>query len=240
MKVLTIDIETVPRFDLPEACVPKFDIGSVKYGNLKDPVKRKALEEKEEAKFNAKLNKKMSTDPTLAQMCTFVGMVHDTDTDDIIEETSLQVCGDDHDDYELAADGWALLQKCYRARIPLVTFNGQGFDLQVMYFRAMAQDVPVDKHMYDRFMLRYKNPYHYDLMQILANWDRTKWKGLDFYLNLFGLGSKGGMSGADVYPAYMAGEYEKIKTYCRHDVTETYKLFARLVPWIGFTVEDMK
>ena len=86
--------------------------------------------------------------------------------------------------------------------------------------------------------MRYKNTFHYDLMQLFAGWDRNRWKSLDFYLNLFGVGSKGGMSGADVYPAYKSGEFDKIKTYCESDVLRTCELFSRVWHWFYVKIED--
>ena len=241
MRILGFDLETLPNLSIPENCKPIFDESDIKLGNLKDPVKIAAKMEEERALFDQKLCKKMSTDPTLCQLCTFVGIIYDTDSGESIEEVAVQVTAeDDNDDYLAVTDGWKFIARAYQERIPLVSFNGIGFDLPVMFFRAMLQDVPVDGFMYNRLLMKYKNQFHYDLMQILAGWDRTRWNKLEYYLQLFGLGSKEGMSGADVYPAYMAGEFNKIKEYCRNDVLETCKLFARVAPWIYFQLEGGK
>ena len=232
MRILTFDCETIPRMDIPESCRPQFDESEVKTGNAGTEKAREKIE-KERAIFEEKLVKIMSVDPALCQLCTFSGIIYETDEGgDIIEEKTIQLTAEDeHDDLEIIATAWAMIHKAYQERIPLVSFNGIGFDLPVLLFRAVVQDIPVDKVMYDRLTMKYRNQYHYDLMQVLSGWDRQRWNKLEFYLNLFGLGTKGGMSGDKVYPAYMAGDYETIKAYCRNDVLETCMLFARVAPW---------
>lgn len=235
MDIATIDIETIPCQNIPNECIPKFDSESVKYGNLKDPVKRQAKEEEERAAFQDGLTKKMSTTPTLAQLCTFVGIKYDTDKDKILEKVSIQVTkAYEADDLDAVSDGWDFIRKMYNERTPLVSFNGIGFDLPIMWHRAIAQDVPVDSFMYQRLTPRYGGPFHYDLLGILAGWTLDKMRGhnLDFFLNLFGIGSKGDMDGSKVYEAWQLGEYEKIQQYCESDVLQTCKLFQRVEAWI--------
>uniref|UniRef100_A0A6M3LDD6 Putative DNA polymerase n=1 Tax=viral metagenome TaxID=1070528 RepID=A0A6M3LDD6_9ZZZZ len=240
MRILGFDIETIPNQSIPESLKPQFNPDDIKTGNA-GPEKAMEKIEKERVIFEQKLSKTMSTDPTLCQLCTFVGIIYDTDSGKSIEEIIVQVTAEDeNDDYLAVTDGWKFIARAYHERIPLVSFNGIGFDLPIMFFRAMLQDVPVDGFMYNRLMMKYKNQYHYDLMQILAGWDKQRWNKLEYYLQLFGLGSKEGMSGADVYPAYMAGEFDKIRDYCRNDVLETCKLFARVAPWIYFQLEGGK
>jgi len=240
MKIMGFDLESLPNLSIPESLKPQFDPDGIKTGNAGH---EKAMEkiEKERAIFEQKLSKTMSTDPTLCQLCTFVGIIYDTDTGESVEEVTVQVTADeDDDDYLAVVDGWKFISKAYHERIPLVSFNGIGFDLPVMLFRAMLQDVPLDGFMYNRLVMKYKNQFHYDLMQILAGWDKQRWNKLEYYLQLFGIGSKEGMSGADVYPAYMAGEYSKILEYCRNDVLETCKLFTRVSPWFYFQLDGGK
>lgn len=238
MRILTIDCETIPNMSIPESCRPTFDPDSIKLGNLKDPIKIEAKLAEEREAFEGKLCKTMSTDPALCQVCTFVGIEFDTDAMEPVSEVAMQLTAEDeNDDLEIITNAWNQIHKAYQERIPLVTFNGIGFDLPVLLFRAICQDVPVDRVMYDRLTMKYKNQFHYDLMQALAGWDKQRWNKLEFYLNLFGIGTKGGMDGSQVYSAYMVGEYDKIKSYCRNDVMATSKLFARVAPWYYFELE---
>ena len=233
MKFYAFDIETIPNQMIPAECIPKFDPESVKHGNTKDPEKRKAKEDEERAKFEDGLTKTMSLDPAMCSVCTFAGILFDTEGSGPAEVHAYQLTEEDeHVDLEVVSGALDRLKMAYNERLPIVSFNGIAFDLPVLQFRAIAQDIPVDPQMIHRLTRKYTNDYHFDLMQILAGWDRQKWHGQDFYLRLFGVGSKSGMDGSQVYPAYQAGEYEKIKQYCIEDATGLARLFARVYPWI--------
>ncbi len=233
MKILAIDTETIPNQSLPENF--GFDPDTVKVGNMKDPAKIQVkLDEAKE-----KHSKTMSLDPAMCQLCTFCGITYDTETHKIINEVTLQVVeADKHDDLELVSTGWNTILMAHQERMPIISFNGIQFDLPVMLFRAIAQDVPVSPITYKYLTQKYNNKHHYDVMQILAGWDRQKWHKQDFYLNIFKLGSKDGFDGSMVYPTYQSGEYETIKQYCRNDVLTLCKLFTRVEPWFKVEIEE--
>lgn len=229
MDFFAIDIETIPNQLIQDSCLPQFDPESVKHGNTKDPDKRKAKEDEERAKFEQSKAKTMSLDPAYCSVCTFAG-VWDSDAEN--KGMGFQMTEQDgHDDYEVVLQAVEMIHAAYLKRIPIVTFNGTSFDLPVLQFRAMAQDVPVDPLMFQKLTRKYSNDHHFDLMQILAGWDRQRWHGQNFYLRLFGIGSKGDMDGSKVFDAYKAGEYEKIRQYCIQDAVDLSKLFSRVQPW---------
>lgn len=233
MIILGLDIETIPNQLIPKSCVPAFDPDEVKLGNTKDPMKVTQKINSEKEKFNQSLTKQMSLDPALCQLCTFVGVKYDTDEGEIISETIIQLTEDDeHDDLDAVTEAWGCIHSNYNERVPVVSFNGWSFDLPVLSMRAFLQDVSIERGMFDRLMMRYNNQYHYDLMQILANWDRQRWHSQDFYFRLFGLGDKSDFDGSMVFEAYQNGEYERIKTYCRNEVVLMCELFERVEPWI--------
>ena len=230
MDFIAFDLETIPNQLLPEGCKPEFDPESVKYGNTKDPVKMQAKEDAEREKFNDALSKKMSLDPSLCSVCTF-GMAKKTGEEFFVN--AYQLTGDDEDDdFEAISLAINTITDAYRERIPLISFNGLGFDLPVLFFRAIAQDIPIDSEMWRQINRRYANPHHYDLMQILAGWDKQRWKGQDFYAKLFGFDGKGDFDGSMVWPAYQAGDFETIEDYCKKDVIMLSKIFDRVEPWI--------
>ena len=214
-----IDIETIPSQSLPDSVKPEFDPDTVKIGNIKDVLKIDEKINAAEQEFNNALDKKMSLDPDLCEVVCFG--VKSSDNEWIYG----------HDQPCLVSDAWDVIKKAYLDHIPLVSFNGIAFDLPVLWHQAMCLTIPVDAQMYSDLTKKYDNPYHYDLMQILGGWDRTKWKSLDFYLKLFGIGEKSG-DGSEIYGWWKVREYEKIKEHCENDVKMTGQLFERLMPWI--------
>lgn len=219
IKFAVFDIETIPGQSLPQDLIPQFDPDSVKVGNIKDQVKIDEKIETAQKEFEEGLSKKMSLDPDLCEVVCFV-----------CQNEKVFSFPPPHDE-QFITNAWWLIERAYHDHIPLVSYNGIGFDLPVLLHSAMKLDIPVSPQMYSDLTKKYDNRYHYDLMQILAGWDKTKWKSLDFYLKLFGIGEKSG-DGSQVYDMWKVGEYDKVKAYCEQDVAMTAKLFERLEPWI--------
>lgn len=234
MKICAFDIETIPDRNLPVECIPVFDPESVKYGNLKDPIKRAAKAEEERAAFENGKIKTMSVDPDMLEICTFVAFLYDTKSDEIIEKCSIQITDKDENDYDAVREGWRFIQKCYYNQAPIVSYNGINFDFPAMRSRAMVLDISINYNLYAKFMKQWEgNKEHYDLMKVLLNFNTRTYQKLDFYLKRFKIGAKTeGMGGDKVYGAFQAGEFEKIQSYCEDDVLSTAKLFARVEPWI--------
>ena len=228
MEICCFDIETIPNQNLPKNVTPQFDPLSVKHGNTKDQAKRDAKEAAERAKFSHSLDKKMSLDPDLCQVACFCGAIYDTTTgvaDQVVytgEPAAITL-------------GWKFIYDAYHKAIPLVSYNGNGFDLPVLLHRSMDLQVPMSRRIYNELTRRYSTKSHYDLMQVLADWDRQKWQPLDFYLNRFGLGGKTG-DGGHVYGMWKEGNIKAIEEYCMSDVLATAALFRRVEPWIVETV----
>jgi len=236
---LAFDTETIPNQLLSPDCIPQFNVEEdTVYGNAVKPEARERAEDRCRIKFNEKLPKKMSTDPALCQLVTFVGIFMDAETKEIQEEHIFQVDADDkHDDLEAVVGGLECIRKAWNNRTPIVTFNGTDFDFPVMRMRAMLQDVPVAPGMYSQLTNRYGSSKHYDLMKILVGMYPEKGKGLEFFLRTFGCGTKGDMDGSWVWPMYQAGKYGKIQDYGYNDVLTLAHLFCRVAPWIKVHVE---
>lgn len=231
MKFATFDIETIPSKDLPKDLIPTFNPDDTKLGNLKDPAKILIKQDEARKEFDSKLTKKMSVDPALCQVCTFVGITYDDSSKKILNKVAVQLGLDDNDEFSVVDAAWDFIRSTYLGNIPLVSYNGIGFDLQVLLMAAIRQDIPdVRAGMYGALTKKWTgNARHYDLMLMLAGWEKNRWKKLGFYLRLFGIGSKTeGMDGSQVYPAFQAGEFKKILDYCEDDVMSTCLLFARV------------
>ena len=223
MKYCVYDIETIPSSTLPEGIKPEFDPESVKLGNTKDAQKVVEKIDKAKAEFNQALDKKMSLDPDLCEVVCFTVYTEDAGSYSYAQNWS--------DTINIISNAWRLIEIAYLDHIPLVSFNGIAFDLPVLWHQAMKLNIPVSPQMYYDLTKRYDNRYHYDLMEILAGWDRSKWKLLDFYFKLFGIGEKIG-EGSEIYGWWQAGLYENIREHCEQDVKLTAKLFERLQDYI--------
>lgn len=230
----TFDIETIPLSNLPDELQPKFDEGAVKLGNLKDRFKIQEKMDEERAKFAATLDKTMSLDPDLCMICAFVGHLSNGDR----KEWKRNIFAPNEEaEHNLLVSAWSWFRDCYKARIPIVGFNSKSSDLPILRRRAMLQDVSVPPALYEALSRRYETKHHVDLMEVLGNRNlfsgKVEYKSLDYYLKRFGIGAKyNGMSGADVYPLFKEGEYQRILEYCQDDVLKTAMLFQRVAPWI--------
>ena len=224
MEIAVFDIETIPAQNLPDGVAPKFDPSTVKHGNTKDPEKRKAKEAQAKAIFYNGLDKTMSLHPDLCEVICFAGIRLDT----VSKTTMSTVLSGEPQTIE---QGWSFITDAYKDFVPLVSYNGIGFDLPVMLHRAMTLNIPVSIRMYNELTKRYLKHQHYDLMQILAGWDRQKWESLDFYLKRFGIGGKTG-DGSQVYKMWKEGKIKDIEDYCKNDAFKTGQLFTRIEPWI--------
>jgi predicted PolB exonuclease-like 3'-5' exonuclease len=96
----------------------------------------------------------------------------------------------------------------------LVSWNGSGFDLPVLNYRALAHGV--------NFHWR-----HIDLMDVLSGYGAGGRGSLDHVAQLLRLPGKLGMSGADVWPSYQRGELAAIRNYCETDALNTYLIYLR-------------
>jgi len=118
----------------------------------------------------------------------------------------------------------------------LVSWNGSGFDLPVLHYRALIHSIAgccywdVGDNNRDFKFNNYISRFHMrhlDLMDVLAGYQNRAWAPLDEIAQLCGLPGKLGMDGSQVYAAYKRGEIEAIRAYCETDVANTYLLFQR-------------
>ena len=122
----------------------------------------------------------------------------------------------------------------------LVSWNGSGFDLPVLHYRALLNRVAAprywemgesnDSDSKDFKWNNYINRYHMrhiDLMDVLAKHNGRANAPLDAMAKLCGFPGKMGMDGSQVWPAYQAGQLEQIRQYCETDVVNTYLVYCR-------------
>ena len=118
----------------------------------------------------------------------------------------------------------------------LVSWNGGGFDLPVLNYRALIHGVEAPQFWdtgddnrdfrFNNYVSRY-HARHCDLMDVLGLYQPRNNAPLDQVAQLAGLPGKIGIGGAGVWEAYQAGELAKIRDYCEADTANTYLLFLR-------------
>lgn len=118
----------------------------------------------------------------------------------------------------------------------LVSWNGAGFDLQVMHYRSLIHGVTASRYWeqgdedrdfrYNNYLSRY-HARHLDLMDLLALFSARANAPLDDLARLCGFPGKLGMDGSQVWPAYRAGRVDEIRAYCETDVANTWLLYCR-------------
>lgn len=116
----------------------------------------------------------------------------------------------------------------------LVSWNGSGFDLPVLHYRAMRHGISAPRYWetgdrdtsfrFNNYLNRF-HARHTDLMDVLAGYQGSARARLDEVAVLLGLPGKMGMSGADVYGAWRDGGIGRIRDYCETDAVNTYLVY---------------
>ncbi|ACR28591.1 3'-5' exonuclease [Burkholderia glumae] len=140
-----------------------------------------------------------------------------------------------------AQDGEAaLIQSFYRTiekyTPQLVSWNGGGFDLPVLHYRALVHGIAAPRYWdmgeddrefkWNNYLSRYHSR-HTDLMDLLALYQPRASAPLDAMARLCGFPGKLGMDGGQVWEAYRDGQIDDIRHYCETDVVNTYLLYCR-------------
>jgi hypothetical protein len=118
----------------------------------------------------------------------------------------------------------------------LISWNGAGFDLPVLHYRAMRHRIQAHRYWemgeedssykWNNYISRY-HWRHIDLMDLLSLYQGRGRVGLDRMSQLLGFPGKLGMSGEGVWEAHLAGRSEDIRNYCETDVINTYLIYLR-------------
>jgi hypothetical protein len=121
-------------------------------------------------------------------------------------------------------------------RPTLVSWNGAGFDLPVLHYRALIHGVVAPRYWdtghferdakWDNYLGRY-HFRHTDLMDVLALYNNRSFAPLDELAQLLGFPGKLGMDGSKVFEAYSEGRIAAIRDYCETDVLNTYLIYLR-------------
>jgi predicted PolB exonuclease-like 3'-5' exonuclease len=118
----------------------------------------------------------------------------------------------------------------------LLSWNGGGFDLPVMHYRALFNGVEASRYWetgdgdqsfkWNNYIARF-HWRHLDLMDVLSGFQARATAKLDEVAQLCGLPGKLGMDGAQVWPAVRDGRIQAVRDYCETDALNTYLLGLR-------------
>jgi predicted PolB exonuclease-like 3'-5' exonuclease len=118
----------------------------------------------------------------------------------------------------------------------LVSWNGSGFDLPVLHYRALLHRITAStywesgENQQSFRWNNYLNRFHYrhlDLMDVIAGYQNKGFAPLDEVASMLGFPGKMGMSGDKVWSQYLAGNLKGIRDYCETDVLNTYCVYLR-------------
>ena len=118
----------------------------------------------------------------------------------------------------------------------LVSWNGGGFDLPVLHYRALKHGIRAPRYWeigdsdrdfkWNNYLSRY-HWRHTDLMDVLANFNNRAFAKLDEIAVMLGFPGKLGMSGDKVWDTYVEGGIKEIRDYCETDVLNTWLVYLR-------------
>lgn len=151
-----------------------------------------------------------------------------------------------HDDGEAK-----LIQDFYRVidryTPQLVSWNGGGFDLPVLNYRALIHGIAGirfwemgddDREFkWNNYLSRY-HTRHLDLMDHLAMYTGRANAPLDDLAKLCGFPGKMGVDGSQVWTLYQEGRLSDIRNYCETDVVNTYLVYCRYLLMRGQLERD--
>ncbi len=120
----------------------------------------------------------------------------------------------------------------------LISFNGRGFDLPMLFVRAMrynlscrsffeTENQSLKKSKWDNYRVRYSEKFHLDLFDVINNYGALRGLNLDILCKASNIPGKFDVSGDNVLELYYQNRLDKIREYCESDVLNTYWLYLK-------------
>ena len=140
-----------------------------------------------------------------------------------------------------------MLRKFFRAfdnteKLPqLISWNGSGFDIPVLIYRAMQYDLSAPwlfeegeriKNMrFDNYVNRF-HTRHLDLMDRFSQYGASRREAMDVVASLYGLPGKTDVDGSMVGDLVAQDKWQTLTVYCESDVMNTWLIYLR---WLRLT-----
>jgi len=118
----------------------------------------------------------------------------------------------------------------------IVSWNGSGFDLPVLHYRALKHGISAPRYWengQDDSSFRFNNylsrfhERHTDLKDVLSAYQARATAPLDEIAVLLGYPGKMGRSGAAVWEQFLDGKLGEIRDYCETDALNTFLVYLR-------------
>jgi len=123
--------------------------------------------------------------------------------------------------------------KIIETRAPqLVSFNGRGFDVPVLKYRAMLHGITCPRWFsegdkWNNYDTRYSPQYHVDLLEVLSDFGASARCSMHEVASAFAVPGKLETAGDDVRGMFEGGEIDAIRHYCETDVCTTLLIYLR-------------
>jgi len=220
MNVLVFNIETIPDVD-----------GGQRINNLH------GLDDKSTAKALFHLRKQQSGSselPLYLQRIASISVVYRGMGDDMDHEVSVRSLGDEN---STEAELLALFFDEIEQRTPtLVSWNGSSFDLPVIHYRALKNNVSATSYWEkgnndnafrdDNYLSRYHDR-HTDLMDVLSSYNESAGAPLNNIALMLGFPGKQELDTAQIWKEYLQGNISTIRHYGEIGVLNNYLVYLR-------------
>ncbi len=121
----------------------------------------------------------------------------------------------------------AFAERLGSLRPTLVSFNGHGFDLPVLRYRAMVNSISAAGLSSRAYYRRYDDSA-VDLCDVLSSFESRSKMKLDDLCRMLGLpGKPEGVDGAEVWDFVKDGRIADVSRYCETDIINTYRVWLR-------------
>lgn len=195
-------------------CIPNINLQDWAMKYVAKRIERKHKENRDPAKYCA-------TTPEFGQIvciCTYV-----SGEDFFIYKGTEQ---------EILSSFWNDLKDKIGYRI--VGFNSKNFDIPYINKRSCINDIVPTMNIPTR---RYDKSFHYDLMEVLSNFNSNDAHTLDIYCKMYGIDNEnntidGNITGADILKLYISGNMEAIYEKCKNDVMATKNLYEKVKDYL--------
>jgi len=120
----------------------------------------------------------------------------------------------------------------------IVSFNGRGFDVPVLKYRAMIHSLSCPRWFtegdkWKNYDSRFDSTYHLDLLEVLSDYGASARCSMHEIATAFGVPGKLDVAGDNVREMFEAGQIEDIRNYCETDVCTTLLIYLRFQRFNG-------